>query len=64
MNYIECPECGKKVHDGAPACPNCGTKIDVEVPADMKKTRHAPLDLPPASSKAAKGAAEDSTSGS
>lgn len=51
-NYIECPECGKKVRSGAPACPECGTKMDVEVPGDIKGVRHRPLDLPPARSKA------------
>lgn len=51
-NFIECPGCGKKVHDHAPACPQCGTKIDVEEPGDVKGVRHPPLDLPSARSKA------------
>ena len=46
LNGVKCPKCGELVDEQAIACPNCGEQIDVEVPGDMKRTRHDPLDLP------------------
>ena len=46
LNGVKCPGCGEIVDERAVACPNCGEKLDVEVPADIKRARHTPLDLP------------------
>ena len=48
LNFIDCPNCGKRVQQQAPACPGCGRKMYVEHPGDMQRVRNAALDLPPA----------------
>lgn len=47
LNQVECPQCGRRVDDRAPACPHCGEKIYVEHPGDIKPVRHRPVELPP-----------------
>lgn len=48
MHHTTCPNCGKAVLPTAVACPDCGEKVFVEHPADMKRVRNQPLDLPAA----------------
>lgn len=38
MALIDCPECGKRISDQAPACPGCGVPV-VAVSSTMKRGR-------------------------
>ena len=59
---IDCPNCGERVDEQAPACPNCGEKIDIEEPADMPRVRHN-IQPPPPNAPDVRDAKHDDRSG-
>lgn len=42
LDRVVCPNCQHVIEATVPACPYCGRKADVEHPADIQPTRHAP----------------------
>jgi hypothetical protein len=57
MALIDCPECGARVSDAAPACPKCGFPIAAR---KAQPTSVAQADVTPAASAAAEPAASSS----
>lgn len=39
MPLIQCPDCGKKVSNAAPACPHCGRPLAIQQQFAKKKDR-------------------------
>lgn len=40
LNFVNCPECGRQVHDQSPVCPFCHLKISIEDIGDIPFDRH------------------------
>jgi hypothetical protein len=53
MALIDCPECGAKVSDSAPACPKCGFPIAANIAKTMATAPSEPTEQPEVAATAA-----------